>query len=118
MSDINVNTEEMNRINNYFIGMLANNCGIKGGATTLKTMIKERGNSDWYMNAEQALQFKIIDFVGIPVIRQNFESGLVPVVKKNSLRKKTFQEISHEEFMKPKLEPAKKPKKSKAPKKA
>lgn len=91
MSDINANTEEMNRLNNYFLNILANNCSIKGGADALKAMIKEKGNSDWYMTAEQALNFKIIDFVGIPVLHQNLESGLIPFVKKNVLRKGAFQ---------------------------
>jgi ATP-dependent Clp protease protease subunit len=112
MSDINANTEEMNRINNYFIGMLANNCGIRGGSNALKTMIKERGNSDWYMDAKQALEFKIIDFVGIPVLRQNFESGLVPIVKKNTIRKKIFHEVPPSDFLQEVL--PKKPKKPKS----
>lgn len=87
MTDINANTEEMNRINNYFLGILANNCAISGGAAKLKEMIKLRGSSDWYMTAEQALKFKIIDFIGVPVLHQNFESGLLPFVKKNVFRK-------------------------------
>jgi ATP-dependent Clp endopeptidase proteolytic subunit ClpP len=64
--DINADAEEMKRLNRYFMGILAKNCGIKGGYDSLRKMIKGKDGRDTYMDAETALKFKIVDAIGMP----------------------------------------------------
>jgi ATP-dependent Clp protease protease subunit len=66
--DVFNDAEEGKRINAYWLGLLAKNCGIKGGYTKLRKMIKDRDGREWWMDAKAALNFGIIDEIGTPVI--------------------------------------------------
>lgn len=66
--DMHADTLEIKRLNEYFMGLLAKNCGIKGGYEALRTMIKERDGRDNYLTAEQAVKFGLVDVVGLPKI--------------------------------------------------
>jgi ATP-dependent Clp protease protease subunit len=68
--DINVDAEEMKRLNRYFMGILAKNCGIKGGYDALRKMIKGQDGRDNYMDASAALEFGIVDAIGMPVVNR------------------------------------------------
>ena len=68
--DMYADAEEMKRLNRYFMGMLAKNCGIKGGYDALRKMIKSQDGRDSYMNADAALEFGIVDAIGMPKIQR------------------------------------------------
>jgi ATP-dependent Clp protease protease subunit len=68
--DISADAEEMKRLNRYFMGLLAKNCGIKGGYETLRKIIKGQDGRDNYMDAKAALEFGIVDAMGMPVVNR------------------------------------------------
>ena len=64
--DMSSDADEVKRLNKWFMGLLAKNCGIKGGYNALRKMIKNQDGRDRYMNAEEAVKFGIADAVGMP----------------------------------------------------
>lgn len=68
--DVGADAEEMKRLNKYFMGILAKNCGIKGGYEALRKMIKGQDGRDNYMDAKAAMAFKIVDAIGMPKINR------------------------------------------------
>lgn len=64
--DVKADAREMERLNRHFIGLLANNCKIKGGYDALRKMIKDQDGRDNYMDAEQSKKFGIVDAIGLP----------------------------------------------------
>jgi ATP-dependent Clp endopeptidase proteolytic subunit ClpP len=68
--DVSADVEEMKRLNRYFMGILAKNCGIKGGYDVLRKMIKGQDGRDNYMDAVEALKFGIVDAIGMPKINR------------------------------------------------
>ena len=92
--DMHSDALEAKRLNKYFLGLLAKNCGIKGGYDGLRKIIKERDGRDIYLNADDAVEFGIADAVGTPQVRsyQAFDIGTTPVkeslIKADLLTKK------------------------------
>lgn len=66
--DVFNDAQESKRCNEYWLGLLAKNCGIKGGYKGLRKKIKSRDGRDWWMTAEEALKFGIVDEIGTPRI--------------------------------------------------
>lgn len=66
--DMNADAQETKRLNRYFMNLLAKNCGIKGGYDALRKAIKDQDGRDHYMDAAQALEFGIVDAIGMPKI--------------------------------------------------
>lgn len=60
---------EVKRLNTYFLGLLAKNCGRKGGYTALRKEIKEHDGRDIYLDAHKALDFGIVDEIGVPTVK-------------------------------------------------
>lgn len=57
---------EAKRLNQHFLGLLAKNCGIRGGYDGLRRAIKQRDGRDIWMSAEEAMEFGVVDEVGTP----------------------------------------------------
>src|ERR1035437_4838615 len=66
--DMNADAQEVKRLNKYFIGLLAKNCGIKGGYDALRKLIKNQDGRDHYMDAAAAVKFGIVDCIGLPKV--------------------------------------------------
>ena len=68
INDVIVDTQEMNRLNEKWMGFLANNCG-----TTLSGLRKRFTNErrDIYLTPEAAVKFGLVDHIGIPTIRKS-----------------------------------------------
>lgn len=64
--DVHADAIELKRMNEKFMGLLAKNCGIKGGYQALRKLIKNQDGRDYYMDAEQALKFGVVDKIGLP----------------------------------------------------
>lgn len=68
--DVSRTSEEIKRLNKYFMHLLAKNCNIKGGYDTLREMIKGQDGRDNYMDAQQAKDFGIVDAIGTPKVNK------------------------------------------------
>lgn len=64
--DLKADAHETNRLNEWSLGLLAKNCGIKEGYKGLRKIFKDRDNTDLYLDAKEALAFGIVDSVGLP----------------------------------------------------
>ncbi len=58
--------KESVRLNKWFMGLLAKNCGIKGGYDGLRKIVKDRDGREIWMDARDSLAFGIVDKVGLP----------------------------------------------------
>lgn len=65
--DMYNSAQETKRMNEYWLGILAKNCGMKNYAE-LRKYIKDHDGRDLYFNAERAKEFGIVDAVGTPQI--------------------------------------------------
>lgn len=83
-TDVNeavVMTKESLRVNEYWLGRLAENCKIKNGYQGLKKMLKNREDDRTiYLDAAGALRFGIVDFIGMPQVdsRTDYIISTVP----------------------------------------
>lgn len=59
---------ESKRLNRKLMGLIAKNCGMKGGYPTIRKIIKEQDGRDLWMDAHEALEFGLVDHVGLPKI--------------------------------------------------
>jgi ATP-dependent Clp protease protease subunit len=93
--DVNADVQEMKRLNKYFMGLLAKNCAIKGGYDALRKFIKNQDGRDNYMDAEAALDFGIVDAIGMPRINRMklYQVEIIPS-KSKSLSKTVSTEKS------------------------
>lgn len=95
--------KESIRLNKWFMGLLAKNCGVKGGYDGLRKIVKERDGREIWMDARTSLAFGIVDKVGLPNVNSVtlYEVGDIPLKsvkltgvtrsthKKTTRRKKT-----------------------------
>lgn len=91
VNDMKGDAKEADRLNKWFMGLLAKNCGLKGGYESIRQIIKDRDGRDIYMNADDAIKFGIADAVGTPRIVQRmiYEVSIVPPKKHARDDKKT-----------------------------
>lgn len=77
--DMGKDVQEVKRLNEYFMDLLAKNCNIKGGYSVLRKIIKNQDGRDHYMNAHEALKFGIVDAIGLPHVQKQviYQIGLV-----------------------------------------
>lgn len=67
--DMHADAIEVKRLNRWFMGLLAKNCGIKGGYEAIRKMVKNHDGRDIYLDAKQAVKFGIADCVGMPTVK-------------------------------------------------
>jgi hypothetical protein len=87
--DMHADTTEGKRLNKYFMGLLAKNCGIDGGYDELRKIIKSRDGRDFYLDANDAVKFGIVDDVGLPRIDSMLGHSVSIMPPKKVLREKT-----------------------------
>lgn len=63
--DMHADVQEAKRLNEHFMGLLARNCGYKS-YSELRKIIKEQDGRDRYLDAKGAVDFGIVDVVGLP----------------------------------------------------
>jgi len=88
--DMYADAVETKRLNKYFLGLLAKNCGIKGGYDGLRKLIKARDGRDIYLDAQAALKFGIVDAIGTPAIRSYTAFDISTTPPKQNLLKKSL----------------------------
>ena len=67
VQDMKTDVKEVERLNMYFLGLLARNCGFKN-YNELRSVIKTQDGTDLYLVGEQAIKFGIVDTIGLPKI--------------------------------------------------
>ncbi len=67
--EVNMSAKEAERVNTYWLNYFAENCRIRGGYKSLKRKFKEcPDDRTIYLDAQQAVKFGLIDFIGTPRI--------------------------------------------------
>jgi ATP-dependent Clp protease protease subunit len=87
VNDVKADAKEADRLNKWFMGLLAKNCGLKGGYDGIRKIIKDRDGRDIYLDADAALKFGIVDAIGLPHLEQGMSYSVSMVQPKVSLRK-------------------------------
>lgn len=59
--------KEVEKLNKYFTGLLAKNCGLSG-YNALRAIIKQRDGRDLYLRGSAAVKFGVVDFIGQPSV--------------------------------------------------
>lgn len=71
IDDINVQHVNLVKLNEKLMKLLAKKCKIKGGVTALKKhLLNQR---DFYLDAEEAMKFGVIDSIGIPMLHKSMQ---------------------------------------------
>jgi len=95
--DMEVEYEEVSRVNSQLLTLIAEACKFKGSVEELRQYLQR----DKYFSAEEALDFGVIDIVGTPKINEIklFELGIVNHQKSNmdAVEEKLKQEASQDE---------------------
>lgn len=96
--DVHNDAVETVRLNEHFLGLLATNCNIKGGYKGLRKLIKDRDGRDIWLDAQAALDFGIVDYVGLPRIVKliQYTSTLPTDDESKPERRKRFAKIIKE----------------------
>lgn len=85
--DMKSDANETTRLNQYFLGLLARNCNIKGGYEGLRKIIKTRDGRDIYMNAAETVKFGLADKVGVPkIVNITFNEAIILPDKRRGLK--------------------------------
>lgn len=67
VQDMKDDVKETIRLNEYFMGLLAKNCGFKN-YEELRSVIKEQDGRERYIFGDDAIKFGIVDAIGTPKI--------------------------------------------------
>lgn len=80
VQDMKDDVKETIRLNEYFMGLLAKNCGFKN-YEELRSVIKEQDGRERYIFGDDAIKFGIVDAIGTPKINSRimFEVTKQPV---------------------------------------
>jgi len=65
--DVANDSQETTRLNQHFMGLLARNCGFKN-YDEIRALIKKQDGKDRYLSAHLAVEFGIVDAVGLPQV--------------------------------------------------
>lgn len=79
VQDMKEDVKETVRLNEHFMGLLARNCGFKN-YDEFRSVIKEQDGRDRYLVGQDAINFGIVDAIGLPKIyaRALYEVGKQP----------------------------------------
>lgn len=67
VQDMKEDVKETVRLNEYWMGILAKNCGFKN-YEEFRAVIKEQDGRDRYLTGQDAINFGIVDAIGLPKI--------------------------------------------------
>jgi len=65
--DMKADVNETTRLNEYFMGLLARNCGFKN-YDEFRSVIKQQDGTDRYLVGQEAVKFGIVDTIGTPKV--------------------------------------------------
>jgi ATP-dependent Clp protease protease subunit len=82
--DMANDSKEGKRLNSYLLGLLAKNCGIKGGYKSIRKIFKEHDGREIYLDAKKAKKFGIVDEVGMPLIKPTLDYKIENIYNEKS----------------------------------
>jgi len=96
VQDMKEDVKETVRLNEYFMGLLARNCGFKN-YEEFRAVIKEQDGRDRYLVGNDALKFGIVDAIGIPKVsgRIIYEINKVPMKTISNNRNKQSLKLNN-----------------------
>lgn len=87
--DMHTDATEVKRLNEYWLGEMAKNCGFKN-YKDIRDYIKTLDGRNIWLNAKQSVEFGIADYVGLPeIMTENLHRVLIKPDKKNMERRKS-----------------------------
>lgn len=89
VQDMKDDVKETIRLNEYFMGLLAKNCGFKN-YDELRSIIKDQDGRERYIFGDDAIKFGIVDAIGTPKInsRVMYEVAKQPIKGRFAARNK------------------------------
>lgn len=90
--DMKADTQEAQRLNTHFMGILAKNCGFKN-YDEIRKVIKEQDGRDRYFSANDAIEFGIVDVVGMPMVTSQIMYEINVLPSKPSITRKKIKSI-------------------------
>lgn len=94
VNDVKNTAKETDRLNKHFIGLLAKNCGIRGGYEGLRKIIKQHDGRNLWMDAQEAIKFGIVDKIGLPEVQGSIFYEIADVPEKN-VQMSGFERSTH-----------------------
>jgi len=81
VDDIVTDTEEISRLNEYWMNVLATDCGIKGGYQELSEILRSKDGHERYFTPQEAKTFGLIDIIGLPKVVADtvYDVATIPV---------------------------------------
>ncbi len=92
VQDMKEDIKETIRLNEYFMGLLAKNCGLKH-YEELRQLIKDQDGRDRYLVGADAIKFGIVDAIGLPRISGRIMYEITKQATKAPLRSKTKKTV-------------------------
>lgn len=93
--DMMADATETKRLNRWFMGLLAKNCGIKGGYDAIRKIVKDQDGRNKYMDSNESLEFGIVDAVGMPKIEQISFYQVITAPPKDKIAKNNNKSLKH-----------------------
>lgn len=93
--DLTNDATEVARLNEYWMGLMAANCHIKGGYRGLEKIMKSKDGRDRYLTAKEAQEIGIIDIVGKPRLASMVMHEIVDSPEKISISKRASLRAQH-----------------------
>lgn len=90
VNDIKNSTENIIKMNEYWLDYLAKKCG-KSGFQDIKDIIRNQDGRDINLNPMQAKEFGLVDYVGSPVITAMCVYGIENTNKDDPIKKQPMQ---------------------------
>jgi ATP-dependent Clp protease protease subunit len=100
--DMHADVKETIRLNEHFLGLLARNCGFKNYAE-FRSIIKGQDGRDRYLHGHEAIEFGIVDAIGMPKISVKMLYEISKQATKVSLKSRNKQTLTARKTSKKKL---------------
>ena len=85
--DVYTDAAEQKRINEYWLGKVAKNCGFSS-YSDLRKHIKSKDGRNIWLDADAALEFGIIDYVGNPSIEETLTYAIIMAPNKTEPKRR------------------------------
>lgn len=92
VQDMKEDVKETVRLNEHFMGLLAQNCGFKN-YEELRAVIKEQDGRDRYLIGSDAIKFGIVDVIGLPKMTGRISYDISSLQQKQQVTGKNKQTL-------------------------
>lgn len=111
IQDMKDDVKEAQRLNEHFVGLLAQNCGFKN-YEELRSVLKNQDGRDLYLSGQDAIKFGIVDIIGTPKIATMVSHEILQLSPKKRFNERKKQTLISSESKPKSMKKATKKKKS------